>query len=127
MNETRAKLLNTSQAWVWVVLLVAVLSVGFYHAGVGAATGLLVSVRSPGLSLPYPPDRRLLRRWCISGALPLRNRAASIASIRAAACASDNSNACGTHPTPLSRPAPDPNNDPARATVWRIIPRRWPT
>ncbi len=88
MNETRTKLLNTSQAWVWAVLLVAVLSVGFYHAGVGAATGLLVSVRSPGLSLPYPPDRRLLRRWCISGALPLRNRAASIASIRAAACAS---------------------------------------
>jgi len=49
MNETRTKLLNTSQAWVWAVLLVAVLSVGFYHAGVGAGDRIARVRTVPGV------------------------------------------------------------------------------
>jgi preprotein translocase subunit SecD len=40
----RAKLLNAIQASVLAVLLVAVLTVGFYHAGVGAIIELLIGL-----------------------------------------------------------------------------------
>jgi hypothetical protein len=43
-NKKRANLLKTVEACVLAALLVAVLSVGFYHAGLNVAVGLLLGL-----------------------------------------------------------------------------------
>jgi hypothetical protein len=41
-QDNRARHRKTVEAWVLAILLVAFITVGFYHAGLGAVLGLLV-------------------------------------------------------------------------------------